>query len=71
MQAVKAYYNGIAFVPLAPVKVKHNQAAIITILDDEAPKKHFADFFGSLSTQSYDEMMEAIQDTKRVDSCEW
>ncbi|GHV84332.1 hypothetical protein AGMMS50212_16720 [Spirochaetia bacterium] len=35
MQAVKAYYDGRAFVPTMPVSVKTNRTAIVTILDDE------------------------------------
>jgi hypothetical protein len=34
MEAVNAYYNGYTFVPTKPVKVKKNQRAIVTILDD-------------------------------------
>jgi hypothetical protein len=34
MEAVNAYYNGHTFVPTKPVKVKKNQRAIVTILDD-------------------------------------
>jgi hypothetical protein len=33
MEAVVAYYDGVAFVPTTPVKVKRNQQAIVTILD--------------------------------------
>jgi len=32
MEAIQAYYNGSVFVPLAPVKAKLNQQALITIL---------------------------------------
>ncbi|GHT48097.1 hypothetical protein FACS1894102_0330 [Spirochaetia bacterium] len=38
MQAVKAYYDGRAFVPTMPVNVKKNVTAIVTILDDEIIK---------------------------------
>jgi hypothetical protein len=34
MEAVNDYYNGHTFVPTKPVKVKKNQRAIVTILDD-------------------------------------
>jgi len=34
MEAIRAYYNGKAFIPVAPVRAKENQAAIITILDE-------------------------------------
>jgi hypothetical protein len=33
MEAVKAYYDGVSFIPLSPIKAKKNQTAIITILD--------------------------------------
>jgi hypothetical protein len=33
MTAVKAYYDGHVFVPVSPVRVVKNQAAIITILE--------------------------------------
>jgi len=33
MEAVKAYYDGVSFIPLSPTKAKKNQTAIITILD--------------------------------------
>ena len=34
MEAVKAYYDGHAFVPTTPVKAKKNQEAIVTILEE-------------------------------------
>jgi hypothetical protein len=36
MTAVKAYYDGRAFVPMTPISAEKNQQAIITILDTDA-----------------------------------
>ena len=71
MQAVKAYYDGTAFVPLTPVKAKLNQSAIITILEDTSPKGRLDGLFGILSKESADEMLEALKDTERVDFDGW
>ncbi|GHU65221.1 hypothetical protein AGMMS49983_12560 [Clostridia bacterium] len=35
MEAVEAYYDGRAFIPKKPVRVRKNQNAIITILDTD------------------------------------
>jgi hypothetical protein len=34
MEAVKAYYDGHAFIPVGTLSAKKNQTAIVTILDD-------------------------------------
>jgi hypothetical protein len=34
MEAVRAYFDGQAFVPVRPLRIMKNQKAIITILDD-------------------------------------
>ena len=74
MQAVKAFYNGVAFIPLTPVNVKPNQSAIITILDDieliitDNPYKKF---IGKLSDESYYEIEKALLETQKVDINEW
>ena len=36
MTAVKAYYDGKAFIPISPVRAAKNQRAIVTVLDDAA-----------------------------------
>jgi len=73
VEAVQAYYDGVAFVPLRPVKAKRNQKAIVTILEDETKKesKPFLRFIGLLSNESYDEISNALVDTQKVDANEW
>ena len=74
MEVLKAYFNGIAFVPLDPVKAKKNQSAIITILDDEdkdrSVKPHTR-FVGTLSQESFEEINIALLDTQKLDADEW
>ena len=74
MQAVKAYYDGRAFVPLSPIKITTNQRAIITILDEELKNpqaKPHGDYFGVLSDDDYNEISEALLETQRIDKNEW
>ena len=74
MQAVRAYYDGRAFVPITPVKIMTNQSAIITILDEEkksTPSKSNDKFFGILSDEDYHDISEALLETQRTDSDEW
>ena len=74
MEVVQAYFDGNVFVPLVPVKAKVNQSAIITIMDN-ANADHInnrcSEFFGVLSAESYEEIMEALNDTEAVDENEW
>ena len=74
MDVIQAYYNGSVFVPLAPVKVRLNQPALITIIETADAKtdgSSYAAFFGALSAESYSEITEALKDTERVDANEW
>ena len=74
MQAVKAYYDGKAFVPLSPIKITINQSAIVTILDEELKEpqtKSYEDYFGVLSDEDYNEISEALLETQRIDKDEW
>ena len=74
MEAVKAYYDGVSFIPLSPVKAKKNQTAIITILDEESEDKKnkpHVRFIGALSKESVDEVNIALLDTQRIDANEW
>ena len=74
MDAIQAYYDGSVFVPLAPVKAKLNQPALITILESASSNldvNHYARFFGALPAESYSEIIEALNDTERVDVNEW
>jgi len=74
MEVIQAYYDGSVFVPLVPVNVKLNQPAIITILETvntNLSGNRYSEFFGALSTESYLEIMEALNDTETVDENEW
>ena len=72
MEAVRAYYDGRVFIPTEPVKAKKNQNALITILDDEEKdKKPHLKFVGVLSTENYNEICKALQNTQEVDINEW
>ena len=73
MIAVKAYYNGVAFVPYNPISVKLNQNAIVTILDESEfrPGKPFEKYIGKLSNEDYTEITEALLETQRIDADEW
>ena len=74
MEAIRAYYDGSVFVPLAPVKAKLNQQALVTVLETlnaEASGSRCFEFFGALSDESYSEIIEALKDTERVDADEW
>jgi hypothetical protein len=70
MEAIRAYYDGNAFVPLTPVKARRNQQAIITILEEtkENPaQKRFQRLYGQLDPVSYQEITDALKDAERVD----
>jgi len=73
MLAVKAYFDGAAFIPLEPINAKPNQSAIITILDEAAfvVDKPYKKFIGKLSTENYSEITEVLLETQRVDKNEW
>ncbi|MDR2571755.1 MAG: hypothetical protein LBD23_15870 [Oscillospiraceae bacterium] len=74
MDTIQAYYNGSVFIPLAPVKAKLNQPALITILESintKADNNRCSEFFGALSIESYQEILDALKDTERVDVNEW
>ena len=74
MDAIQAYFNGSVFVPLVPVKASLNQPAIVTILDTVNTKtsnNRNKEFFGTLSAESYSEIIEALKDTEKVDMNEW
>jgi hypothetical protein len=72
MEAVNAYYNGRTFVPTKPIKVKRNQRAIVTILDEtfEHGKKSLLDFVGVLSKEDGASILEAIKAAETIDN-EW
>jgi hypothetical protein len=72
MEALNAYYDGHTFVPTKSIKIKKNQRAIVTILDEpiEYGKKSFLDFVGVISKEDGAELLEAIKDTEKIDN-EW
>ena len=74
MEAVNAYYDGHAFVPTKPVFVRKYQRAIITILDEvkeNHTKKALLSLAGILSEEEYQDFIEALKDTERIDADEW
>jgi hypothetical protein len=75
MVAVKAYYDGRAFVPESPVSAEINQEAIITLLDQKnssvSKKERLLRLAGSISHEEYLEIEKALEDTERVYSNEW
>jgi hypothetical protein len=74
MIAVKAYYDGKAFIPISPVKAARNQAAIVTVLDDtigDTAGNEYLQFAGSLSDEDYREITEILKSTEQVDEHEW
>jgi hypothetical protein len=72
MEAVNAYYDGHSFVPVTPIRIKKNQKAIVTILDEtlDRNEKSLLDFVGVLSKEDGASMLEAIKDAERIDH-EW
>ena len=75
MVAVKAYYDGHAFVPERPVSAEINQEAIITLLDyrhsNTSKKDQLLSLAGSISHEDYLEMEKALEETERVYPNEW
>ncbi|MFP3090609.1 hypothetical protein LQZ21_09820 [Treponema sp. TIM-1] len=74
MTAVKAYYDGKAFVPISPVHAARNQAAIVTVLDEtveETGNRDYLQFAGSLSDEDYREITAILNSTETIDENEW
>jgi phosphopantothenate synthetase len=74
VQAVRAVYDGRAFVPVRPVNAAKNQAAIITILDEvqkAGDSKLYVKYAGQLSDERRAELEEILEGTRGVDSSEW
>jgi hypothetical protein len=74
VQAVRAVYDGRAFVPVRPVNAEKNQAAIITILDEvqsAGSGKSYVKYAGRLSDERRAELEEILESTRGVDSSEW
>ena len=74
MTAVKAYYDGKAFIPISPVRAAKNQRAIVTVLDDTAGINESGDylrFAGALSDEDYREITAILESTERIGESEW
>ena len=75
MAAVRAYFDGRAFIPESPVIAEINQEAIITFLESQASniskKEQLLGLAGSIAHDDYLEMEKALEDTERVYSNEW
>ena len=75
MTAVKAYYDGHAFIPKSPVFAELNQEAIITLLDakpiNASKKERLLSLVGSVTHEDYIEIEKALEETERVYSNEW
>jgi hypothetical protein len=74
MEAIRAYFDGRAFVPTKPVSVRKNQPVLVTILgvqDDNSTKKRLLSFAGALGEDDYRDFVEAFKDTERIDADEW
>jgi hypothetical protein len=74
MIAVKAFYDGKAFVPMSPVHAARNQAAIVTVLDEaveEAGNWDYLQFAGALADDDYQEITAILNATEQVDENEW
>ena len=78
MQIIEAYYDGRAFVPTTPVAARINERAVITIFEgatDKCPKrksdKAYLNYAGALSNDNYEEIMEILKDTGKIDANEW
>jgi hypothetical protein len=73
--AVKAFYDGHAFVPKTPISVEINQEAIITFFEPQSSnvskKEHLLSLAGSISHNDYLEMEKALEETERVYPDEW
>lgn len=76
MLALKGYFNGKEFVPLDKVDIKPNQRVIITVLDEyfyieDKAEKSYKKYVGKLSSESFNEISEALKETEKVDVNEW
>ncbi|MDR0386565.1 MAG: hypothetical protein LBH57_00875, partial [Treponema sp.] len=73
--AIKAYYDGYAFIPESPVVAEVNQGAIITLISgkdaDVSKKDRLLSLAGSISHEDFLEMEKTLLDTERVNHDEW
>jgi len=75
MTAVRAYFDGHAFIPKSPIIAEVNQEAIITLLESRlsnvSKKEHFLSLAGSITHDDYLEIEKALEETERVYPNEW
>jgi hypothetical protein len=75
MVAVKAYYDGNAFIPETPICAELNQGAIITLLEPSlkhtSKKEHLLSLAGIISHDDYLEIEKALEDTEKVYPNDW
>jgi len=75
MVAVKAYFDGRAFIPENPVIAEVNQEAIITLLESQfsnaSKKERLLGLAGSIAHDDYLEIEKSLEDTERVYQHEW
>jgi hypothetical protein len=74
MQSVKAVYDGMAFVPVSPVRLRTNQTVMIKVSDEinvNPDKNSWKKFIGALSHETCAELNEILKDTEKVDANEW
>ena len=75
MVAIKAHFDGQAFIPENPVSAEVNQKAIITLLAPEfsnvSKRKHLLSLAGSISHEDYLEIEKALEETEKVYPNDW
>jgi hypothetical protein len=75
MAAIKAYYDGYAFIPKSPVSMEINQEVIVTFSEPQSfnslRKERLLSLAGSISHNDYLEMEKALEETEKVYTGEW
>jgi len=75
MEAIKALFDGHAFIPERPVSAEINQMAIITLLKPEpsavSKKEQLLNLAGSITHEDYLEIEKALEETERVYLDDW
>ena len=72
MLALNGYFDGKVYVPLSQVSVRPRQKVIITILDEDLPKKrNLKKYVGKISKEDSDIISKAVSDARKVDCDEW
>jgi len=75
MVAIKAHFDGYAFIPEVPVSAEVNQKAIITLLKPEhskmSKKERLLSLAGSISREDYLEIEKVLEETEKVYQNDW